>query len=99
MFSPASRTTKDPLQILRARLAAHCLHAQRDPKQTTAKARRAFLDSFLEKVDPDRLLPVAERQRRAESARKAHFVRLALASAKARRRRSGGRRNGDGGYA
>jgi hypothetical protein len=34
--SPAERS-------LRARLAAHALHAQRDPRETTAKGRAAFL--------------------------------------------------------
>lgn len=85
----------DGVRTLRGRLGAYSLHAQRDPKETTAKARRAFLDSFLDLVDPQRTLPEPERLRRAEAARKAHFTRLALASAKARRRRAG--RNGGGG--
>jgi hypothetical protein len=73
-------------RVLRARLAAHSLHAQvTDPAAHTAPARRAFLDRFEREVDPDGLLPAAERQRRAEHARKAYFLRLALASAKARR--------------
>jgi hypothetical protein len=42
---------------------------------------------FLDEVDPDRVLPEAERRRRAESARKVYYQRLALASAKARARR------------
>jgi hypothetical protein len=45
--------------------------------------------TFEAQVDPDGILEPAERARRAESARKAHFGRLALASAKARRARSG----------
>ncbi|MGF2945831.1 hypothetical protein ACQV26_11935 [Mycobacterium sp. Lab-001] len=39
-------------------------------------------------VDPDGELTPEERARRAEHARKAHFKRLALKSAKARRRRT-----------
>jgi hypothetical protein len=77
--SPAERA-------LRARLAAHSLHASvSDPAAHTAPARRAFLDRFEREVDPEGVLPLQERQRRAEHARKAYFLRLALASAKARR--------------
>jgi hypothetical protein len=43
------------------------------------------MDRFEREVDPDGELPIEERQRRAEHARKAYFLRLALASAKARR--------------
>ncbi len=75
---------------LRARLAAHAMHAKHDSRDTTAKGREAFLGKFLDEVDPDRVLPEAERNRRAEHARKAHFTRLALLSAKARAARAGG---------
>ncbi|WP_370332603.1 hypothetical protein [Mycolicibacterium hippocampi] len=47
-----------------------------------------MLDKFERQVDPDGTLPSAERARRAEHARKAHFQRMALKSAQARRRRS-----------
>lgn len=47
-------------------------------------ARKAFLESFERAVDPDLVLPVDERRRRAEYARKAHFARLARLSAIAR---------------
>jgi hypothetical protein len=50
----------------------------------TAKARAAFLERFVDQVDPDRRLSERERLRRAESARKAYFARLALKSAQAR---------------
>lgn len=73
-------------RALRARLAAHSLHAQvADPAAHTAPARRVFMDRFEREVDPEGVLPAEERQRRAEHARKAYFLRLALASAKARR--------------
>jgi hypothetical protein len=63
---------------LRARLAAFTLHSLRDPRETTAAARSAFLARFESQVDPDRLLPEAERLRRAEMAKRAYFTRLAL---------------------
>ncbi len=72
-------------RTLRARVAAHTLHATHDPHETTAAARAAFLARFEDQVDPERVLPAGERQRRARHALKAHMSRLALASAKARR--------------
>ena len=79
-LSPAERT-------LRARLAAHSLHAQVNSRDHTAPARRAFMDRFEDQVDPNRVLPNVERQRRAEQAKKAYFTRLALKAVQARRRR------------
>jgi hypothetical protein len=79
-LSPAER-------ILRARLAAHSLHAQVNSRDHTKPARRAFMDRFEDQVDPNRVLPNAERQRRVEQAKKAYFTRLALKAAQARRRR------------
>ncbi len=81
---PADLTPSE--RSLRARLAAHAMHAQHDSRETSAPARAAFNARFLDEVDPDRVLPETERLRRAEHARKAHMTRLALASAKARRR-------------
>lgn len=72
---------------MRARMAAHHLHAQRDARETTAPARTAFIDSFLRKVDPEGELPLEERQRRAHSALKAHMADLSFRSAAARRER------------
>lgn len=70
---------------LRAQIAAHERWSREpDRAASTAKARQAFLDKFEEQVDPDRVLDPAERARRAEHARKAHFKRLALRSARAR---------------
>jgi hypothetical protein len=79
-LSPAERS-------LRARVAAHAMHARHDARATTAKARAAFLLRFERQVDPEGLLPSAERQRRAQQLRSAYFAQLALASAKARRAR------------
>lgn len=81
-LSPTERT-------LRAKLAAHTRWATEDPVAGTEKARRAFRDSFENKVDPDGVLHPAERARRAEQARKAHYTRLALKSARARRAKRG----------
>jgi len=47
---------------------------------------------FIDEVDPGRVLPEADRLRRAESARKAYFASLALKSAKARRARAEARK-------
>ncbi len=71
---------------LRGRIGAHSLHAQRDPRETTAAARAAFLSRFEREADPDGTLAPPERARRAHHLRKAYFARLALRSALARRR-------------
>src|SRR5215211_5305758 len=77
---PASRAERS----LRARLAAYALHAQNDPRETTANARAAFLARFDREVDPQGLLEPDERRRRAEQARRVYFARLSLAAVKAR---------------
>jgi len=79
-LTPAQRS-------LRARIAAHTSWANTtDRSARTAAARKAALDRFERQVDPDGALPARERALRAASARKAHFTRLALRSAQARRR-------------
>jgi len=71
---------------LRASLASHESWARTsDPSKRTAPAREAFLARFEREVDPEGILTDVERARRAEHARKAHFARLALKSAQARR--------------
>ncbi len=80
---------------LRARIAAHSLHSQRDSKEITAKARAAFRSKFEREVDPDGTLLAEERQRRADHARRAHMARLALKAARARSRQRG-QPKGDG---
>jgi hypothetical protein len=67
---------------LRARIGAYSLHAQGGTN--TGPARAAFLHKFELEVDPDGILPLGERQRRAAAARSAHFSRLALRSAQIR---------------
>ena len=72
-------------RVLRARMAAHQLHAQiSDEAKHTAPARAAFLSRFEREVDPDDILDPKERARRAEHAKKAYSLKLALASRKAR---------------
>lgn len=78
-LTPAQRT-------LRASIAAHVKHSQSDSRESTRAARETFLAHFEDEVDPDRLLPEAERLRRAMHARAAYFKRLAFASAKARKK-------------
>jgi len=73
---------------LRARVAAHSLHGQRDSRELTAAARTTFCEKFEDLVDPDGALPQAERQRRVEQLRHAYFARLALKSSRARSQRS-----------
>ncbi len=75
-------------RALRGRLGAAVLHSRYDSRYLTQAARRKFLERFINEVDPHRRLPASERLRRAEQARRAHFVRLAMASAKARASRS-----------
>jgi len=75
-------------RVLRSRIAAYTRWAhEADRCAATAPARRAFDVRFEREVDPDGVLTQAERQRRAESARKAYFTRLALKSVQARRRK------------
>ncbi len=78
---------------LRGRIGAHSLHAQRDPRETTAAARAAFLDRFEREADPEGALKPEERARRAKHLRRAYFLTLSLRSAKVRRQRAK-RRNG-----
>jgi hypothetical protein len=81
---------------LAGRVGALRLHARHDGRLTTAAGRAAFLSRFETEVDPDATLPVEERRRRADFARRAYFADLARRSAQARRRadhdgfRSGG---------
>jgi hypothetical protein len=71
----------------RARIAAYALHAKYDSRDLTRAARAAFLERFEREVDPESILPPAERHRRAEAAKRAYFLRLARRSAAVRARR------------
>jgi hypothetical protein len=83
---PKNRKSGD-LTLL-GRLGAYSQHAKYDVVETTRAARAAHDKKFVDQVDPDRTLAPAERDRRVTAARKAHFTRLALLSAEARRRNS-----------
>ena len=87
-LSPAERT-------LRARLAAHAMHAQHDVRQTTASGRAAFRARFEREVDPDGCLDPEERARRAALARRAYCARLSRPPTTARRPTRGRRQGGD----
>lgn len=62
----------------RAKIAASARWAKGDRVAGTQAARDAFMARFEDEVDPERVLPVSERARRAESARRAHFQRMAF---------------------
>jgi hypothetical protein len=76
-------------RVLLGRMGAHKLHSTHDSREITAAARASFLERFEREVDPDLVLPVEERQRRALHARKAYFTGLALRSATRRAERKG----------
>ena len=72
-----------------AKVAAHTSWAMTEDRSArTQPARDALMAKFETQVDPDGRLSPEERAVRAESARRAHFQKLALASAKARRKRA-----------
>ena len=83
MLTPAERS-------LRSRIAAHTLQSRYDSKVLTAPARQAAriaLDARLTaEISNSGALNKIELARRLDHARRAHFARLALKSAKARRR-------------
>jgi hypothetical protein len=85
---------------LQASVAVHTSWANtEDPTARTEPGRRTFMDSFERQIDPDGTMHAAERARRAGHLRSAHFARMALRSAQARRakrnakRRKGGSRD------
>lgn len=84
------RSRRGPLtpaeRSLRGRIGAYLMHARNDPRETTRAARAAFAQRFLDQVDPHRRLTEPERLRRAESARRAYFTRLAYLAARRRAR-------------
>ncbi len=62
----------------RGRIGGYTTHSRHDSRKLTQPAREAFRARFQREVDPDGLLPEAERQRRAEAARRAFYARIAL---------------------
>jgi hypothetical protein len=76
----------DSLASIRGRAGAHALHSKYDSRELTANGRAKFLQKFIDEVDPARELPEAERLRRAEHALRSYMAKLALRSAKARKK-------------
>jgi hypothetical protein len=75
----------DPADMaLRGRIGAYVTRSRHDARETTRAARAAFLARFEHAVDPDGVLPEAERLQRAEAAKRAHFTRLARLSVQER---------------
>jgi hypothetical protein len=78
----------DRTAALRGRIGGLALAATHDPREYTAAGRRAFLARFEREVDPEGILSLTERVRRATAARKLYFTRLALKSVMARKKRA-----------
>lgn len=75
---------QDSARRSNARVAALTRVSQVGGTAVSAPARAAFMAKFYDQVDPDRTLPIDEREKRATAARKAHFVALAARSVKSR---------------
>lgn len=68
-----------------AQIAAHESWAKtKNRSARTAAAREAMMAKFEKQVDPDGVLSDSARAQMAESAKKAHYRRLAMKSAKVR---------------
>lgn len=79
-------SAKDPDRQLITSIASNTRWAMtQDRTAATQPARDGLQRKFEDQVDPDRVLPAAERAKRAESARRAHYQRMALKSVQARR--------------
>lgn len=71
-------------QSARGRLGGLATSMTHDTKALTAPARAAFDRRFESEVDPEGVLPAAERERRANAARRMYFAKLAMRSAAVR---------------
>lgn len=82
--------SKDPAErSLIARLAVYESWARcEDRSARGVPGQNALRARFEREVDPDGVLPPVELAKRADAARKAHFTRLALKSAQARRKKA-----------
>lgn len=75
---------------LRSQIGAHESWARTVNRSArTLPARQAAWERFEKLVDPEGKLPATTRVKMAENARAAHFRKMALRSAEARRRRRG----------
>jgi|tagenome__1003787_1003787.scaffolds.fasta_scaffold14338321_1 hypothetical protein len=83
-LTPAERS-------MRGQRAAHISWLNTEDRPARTEAARAGLQrSFEKQVDPEGTLAPEERAKRAESARKAHMLKMQMASLKARRLRKQG---------
>jgi hypothetical protein len=83
-----TRRNPTPAEMtLRGKKGAHGLHSKYDSRELTNAGRKASWDRFEKEVDPEGKLPEAERLRRAEHARRAFYVGMALKSVQARKRK------------
>jgi hypothetical protein len=69
------------------RLGGLTTASRHDMRAMSALGRQAFEARFEAEVDPEGVLSTEERQRRAESARKLYYARLAWKSAQVRKAR------------
>jgi hypothetical protein len=84
-----SAASPEKLRRLQGQLGAEVSWANTvDRAARTKPAREGFLEKLADQVDPDRKLSPKERALRVEHARKAHMLRMAFASAKARRKKT-----------
>ena len=70
------------------RIGGLTTRSRHNPLDYTAAARKTFRESFADVVDPERVLPEAEREARAEAAYRARMAKLADLSAVARAARA-----------
>ena len=73
------------------RIGAYRMHSLHDARETTKAGRAAFMQRFIDEVDPDGILEPEERAKRAAAARRAYMLRLSLKSAQVRRKRAASR--------
>jgi hypothetical protein len=81
-----ARYTMSEAARLARSIGGYATAARHDPQEYTSKARETFLSRFERAVDPDGVLPLKERERRAAAERRRYFKELALKSVMARRK-------------
>ena len=83
----------ESMKALTGRIGGYAKYAKTDDwTAATAAARKAERDRYDKLVDPDGVLPPEIRRKKAEAARREHYSRMGLASAKARRERAEARK-------
>ena len=74
------KRTLDPERAaLRGRIGGHQRAANHGHSELSQVARQCWEDSWMRRADPDGVLSVAERARRAEALQKAHMAKMTLA--------------------